>query len=312
MRLLKYPGKILLMLALFLAPLGTALSQYAHPPGAEQNMEEYSKLAGAVVFLLVAFLFILFFVLSTPKYKYSYERKAKKVSAFKKFRQRITQAVPVEAEQDIVLDHDFDGIRELDNKIPPWYNFLFYGTIVFAIIYFLSFHVFGVGKLMTDEYADEIRIAQQQRDELIKTGAFVNENTVTLLTDAASLENGKSTFMNNCIPCHGPNGGGIVGPNLTDDYWIHGGGIKNIFTTIKYGVPVKGMISWQTQMNPKKMQEVASFVISLHGTKPENGKPPEGQLWVDSSQTKPLGDSLKTSLKKTDSTKVDTTKKVTK
>jgi cytochrome c oxidase cbb3-type subunit 3 len=166
---------------------------------------------------------------------------------------------------------------------------------------------------MADEYADEIFTAQQQRDELIKTGAFVNEKTVTLLTDAVSLENGKTTFMNNCIPCHGTNGGGTVGPNLTDAYWIHGGGIKNLFNTIKYGVPAKGMISWQTQLNPKKMQEVASYVISLSGTNPPGGKPPEGTVWVDSTQTKSPGDTSKTVIKKVDSTKIDmktdTTKK---
>ncbi len=312
MSLFKYLKSGLIILAFILVQRGAVLAQYAHPPGAEQSMEDYSKLAGAIVFLLVAFLFILFFVLSTPKYKYSYERKTKKVSAFKKFRQRITQAVPVEAEEDILLDHDFDGIRELDNKIPPWYNFLFIGTIVFAFIYFFSYHVFGVGKLMGEEYADEIRIAQQQREELIRTGAFINENTVTLLTDPASLENGKNTFMTNCVPCHGPNAGGIVGPNLTDDYWIHGGGIKNIFTTIKYGVPAKGMITWQNQLNPKKIQEVASYVISLHGSNPPNAKPPEGQLWVDSTQTKTAGDSLKTNMNKSDSSKVDTTKKAIK
>jgi cytochrome c oxidase cbb3-type subunit 3 len=159
---------------------------------------------------------------------------------------------------------------------------------------------------MADEYIEEMQIAQQHQEELIRTGTLINENSVTLLTDAQSLDNGKITFTNNCVPCHGPNGGGVVGPNLTDDYWIHGGGIKNIFKTIKYGVPAKGMITWQAQLNPKKMQEVASYVISLQGTNPPGGKPPEGQVWVDSTQTqtKTPGDTNKTVTKKTDSIKI--------
>ena len=153
----------------------------------------------------------------------------------------------------------------------------------------LVFHVFGNGQVQENEYKAEIKQAAMEREILIKTGAFLNEETVTLATDAATLSEGKDIFMKNCVTCHGQHGEGIVGPNLTDDYWIHGGGIKNIFTTIKYGVPAKGMISWQTQLAPKKMQAVASYVISLHGTNPPNGKAPEGTKWeetkTDSTKT---------------------------
>jgi cytochrome c oxidase cbb3-type subunit 3 len=304
---------VIILTVLILLPAVSAFAQQTQQPGATVNMDDYSRLAGEIVFLLVAFMFILFLILSAPKYNVSAPGKPKKATAFKKFRQVITQAVPLEKEEDIMFDHDFDGIKELDNKIPPWFNFLFIGTVLFAVVYLLVYHVTGSGKLMADEYVDEILTAQKQRDELIRTGALINENTVTLLTDAASLDNGKNVFTTNCVPCHGPNGGGVVGPNLTDDYWIHGGGIMNVFKTIKYGVPIKGMISWQTQLNPKKMQEVASYVISLHGTNPPGGKPPEGTIWTDSTQTKTPGDSSKTVLKKTDSLKTDlktdTTKK---
>jgi cytochrome c oxidase cbb3-type subunit 3 len=260
---------------------GALLSQAATQP---KEPNTVSQVSGAMVFVLVAILFILLFVFS--KDKYVYVPGTQQPSLFKKFRQFVTRSVPIEQEGDITFDHDFDGIRELDNKIPPWFNFLFYGTIVFAAVYLLNYHVFGTGKLMIDEYLDDVRIANEKRQELIRTGAFINENNVQMLTDAASLENGKNVFIVNCVPCHGPDAGGVVGPNLTDQYWIHGGGIKNVFTTIKYGVSVKGMISWQTILNPKKMQEVASYVLSLQGTEPAVGKPPEGNLYVDQDSTK--------------------------
>lgn len=212
-------------------------------------------------------------------------RVKKTVSAFARFRQYITRSAPIEKEADIMLDHDFDGIRELDNRVPPWFSWLFYVTIIFAVIYLLNYHVFQASPLQDEEYQMQVKEAEAQRTALVKSGAFLNEETVTLLTDPASLDAGKQIFTTNCIACHAADGGGLVGPNLTDDYWIHGGGIKNIFKTIKYGVTAKGMIAWQSQLNPKQMQEVASYVISLHGTKPANPKPPEGTIWKDSTVT---------------------------
>jgi len=209
------------------------------------------------------------------------------------FTNYMTRLSPMEKEQELLLHHDYDGIRELDNKIPPWFHFLFYGTITWAIIYMLVFHVFGDGQIQVNEYQTEIRQASLEREILIKTGAFLNEETVVELKDPAALSEGKEIFTKNCVSCHGSDGGGVVGPNLTDDYWIHGGGIKNIFTTIKYGVPAKGMISWQTQLDPKKMQEVASYIISLHGTTPANPKAPEGSKWEETKS-----DSVKTAATK--------------
>jgi cytochrome c oxidase cbb3-type subunit 3 len=172
---------------------------------------------------------------------------------------------------------------------------LFYGTIVIAILYLLNYHVFKISPLSAEEYNDEVKVANMQREELIRTGAFINENTVKFTKEDAVLTEGKNIFNTNCTACHGPQGGGLIGPNLTDDYWIHGGGIVNVFKTIKYGVPVKGMISWQNQLNPKQMQAVANYVLSLKGSNPPNGKQPEGQVYTDSLTVK------------TDSTKVDST-----
>jgi cytochrome c oxidase cbb3-type subunit 3 len=206
-------------------------------------------------------------------------------SAFAKFRQFVTRSTPIEKEAEILLDHEYDGIKELDNKIPPWFTWLFYGTILFGIFYMLDYHVFKASPLQAEEYQIQVKEAEAQREALIKSGAFLNEESVTLLTDKNSIDAGRQIFSANCVACHGPDGGGLVGPNLTDDYWINGGGIKNIFKTIKYGVTAKGMISWQSQLSPKQIQEVASYVISLHGTKPVNPKPPQGTIWKDSTAT---------------------------
>jgi len=189
------------------------------------------------------------------------------------------------ASAPIIEDHIYDGIQELDNPAPAWFQFLFYITIVFGIIYMLNFHILGKNNSSTDEYMQEMTFARQQKDELIRTGALINESNVTLLTDKADIDKGKEIFAANCVSCHAPDGGGGVGPNLTDAYWIHGGGIKNVFTTVKNGVPAKGMIAWQTQLNPKAMNQVASYVLTLQGTKPANPKAPEGNIYVDSTAT---------------------------
>ena len=202
-------------------------------------------------------------------------------SPLKKFNQLITGLAPIEKEKELLLDHDYDGIHELDNRIPPWFHAMFWGTIIFAIIYMISYHVIGTGNVQTDEYVAEIQTAAFERDILIRSGAFINEETVTVKNDAAALASGKEIFDKNCATCHGFKGEGLVGPNFTDKNWIHGGGIKNIFKTIKYGVPQKGMISWESQLGPTKMQEVSSYIISLEGTNPPNGKAPEGDVWEE-------------------------------
>lgn len=208
------------------------------------------------------------------------ERKAKE-SLLAKLRQIVTRSTPVEKENEILMDHDYDGIKELDNRIPPWFTWLFYITIIFSVYYMLHYHVLGTGELQAEEYETEVQLAELRRAELVKSGAFLNEETVTLLTDESDLQSGKAIYDANCVACHGQFGEGLVGPNLTDDYWIHGGGIKNVFKVTKYGVPAKGMISWQTQLSPNQMQEVASYVISLHGTEPPNPKAPEGERWEE-------------------------------
>jgi len=209
----------------------------------------------------------------------------KQPSAFAKFRRAITKTTPVETENELLLNHDYDGIRELDSKVPPWFLWLFYITIFFSIVYMLDYHVFNSSPLQDEEYQLQVKQAEVERAALMNSGAFLNEESVTLLTDQASLDAGKQIYTANCVACHAADGGGLVGPNLTDDYWIHGGGVKNIFKIIKYGVTAKGMIAWQTQLSPKQMQDVSSYIVTLLGTTPVTPKQPEGTIWKDSDST---------------------------
>lgn len=232
----------------------------------------------AVILLIIIVITLLSIIYYEGKPKVVKEKKSSVVS---KLIHLLTKSTPVEREQEIMIEESHDGIRELDSKIPPWFSWLFILTIIFAAFYMIDYHIIGSGNVMTDEYNTEMKKALTEKEALIKSGAFVNEETVTLLTKPAELEAGKNIFQTNCIACHAADGGGIVGPNLTDDYWIHGGGINNVFKVIKYGVVEKGMIAWQTQLSPNQIQEVSSYVMSLHGTKPANPKAPEGEIWKE-------------------------------
>lgn len=195
---------------------------------------------------------------------------------------KINASVSVEHEKDVLLDHNYDGIQELDNNLPPWWVYGFYFTIIFAVVY-ISYYTLGGGPGSTDEYVKEMDEAKIARDEYMRKNALnVDENTVTL-ADAAGIAEGKTLFDANCTPCHGKLGEGIVGPNLTDDYWLHGGSIKDVFRTIKMGWPAKGMKSWQTDLTPIQIKQVASYVKSLHGTNPPNGKVHEGDLYNENA-----------------------------
>jgi cytochrome c oxidase cbb3-type subunit III len=212
-------------------------------------------------------------------------------------------SVPVEKERDILLDHNYDGIQELDNNLPPWWKYSFYLSIVFAIGYFSYYHVLG-GPSSHDEYNAAVKLAQQQQEEYNRLNAGkVDENAVKM-ADAAGIDEGKTIFVTNCAPCHGPGGGGVVGPNLTDDYWLHGGSLTDIYKTIKNGWPAKGMKSWSSDLSPVQMKNVASYIKTLHGTNPPGAKAPQGDLYQAEGE-KPVPNT-------TDSTKaqssVDTSK----
>jgi cytochrome c oxidase cbb3-type subunit 3 len=188
---------------------------------------------------------------------------------------------PIEEDSKLeIVDHDFDGIKELSNPIPPWFNVLFYGTIIIGILYFVAYHIIDFAPLQDEEYRKEMAIAEVQKNEFLrKIGNSIDENSVTILTDEASLDAGKQEYISKCAACHGQSGEGGVGPNLTDKYWLHGGSVNNVFKIIKYGVPAKGMIAWQSSLNPLKMQHVTSYILSLQGTNPVGGKEPQGELY---------------------------------
>ncbi|HLP14859.1 MAG TPA: cbb3-type cytochrome c oxidase N-terminal domain-containing protein [Bacteroidota bacterium] len=199
---------------------------------------------------------------------------------------RMKNYVVPSAEEDApALDDEFDGIRELDNRVPPWFNYLFYGSMVFAAAYLMNFHILKSSKLSFGEYQDELAAAALQRQIMIASQGSIDESKLVALKNPADLKAGMENFKKYCVSCHGPEAGGVVGPNLTDQYWIHGGGIKNVYTTIKMGVPAKGMISWQLVFSPKQIQELASYVLSLQGTNPVGGKAPQGALWVEKDST---------------------------
>ena len=201
----------------------------------------------------------------------------------KRVYQNLLGTKPMEAEGEIILDHNYDGIRELDNKLPPWWVYMFYATIIFGLVYLVRFHI------MNDydqdlEYEQEVAAAQLEIEEYKKTAKdLVDVNSVALFTDAADINAGKVIFETNCVACHMADGGGGIGPNLTDDYWILGGGIKNVFNTVSEGGrDGKGMVAWKQILKPVEMAQVSSYILTeINGKTPANPKAAEGEIWID-------------------------------
>ncbi len=214
-----------------------------------------------------------------------------------------------------ILDHEYDGIQEMDNNLPRWWLYLFYFSIVFAVVYMLYFHLFGIGYLQEDEYLQAMNpnyvrvdasngeflgflpayhppIYKQGGDMTPRRAALAGGKAMAVtvqtaatdtvvymaVTDAARLMNGADIFKANCATCHGQLGEGGIGPNLTDDYWLHGDGMSNVVKSVKYGYPSKGMISWRLMLKPEQIIDVSSHVLTLRGTNPPNPKAPQGEL----------------------------------
>ncbi len=200
--------------------------------------------------------------------------------------EKLTRSKGIEQEKDVLLDHDYDGIKELDNVLPPWWVGLFYACVVFAIVYLVRFHVIG-DYTQDEEFVAEMIAQDKAVEEYLRTAPDqMNKDKVTLLTDAGSLAEGKKIFEANCVACHRADGGGAIGPNLTDANWINGGGIKNVFNTVmEGGRPGKGMVAWKESIKPTEIQKVASYVLSLQGSNPKEPKAtePEAKPWVDES-----------------------------
>ena len=194
----------------------------------------------------------------------------------------------MEEEAQLDAGHNYDGIRELNNITPPWFTAGFILTIIVAIGYLWRYHVSHSAPLQIEEFKMEMVQAEIEKSKYLSMQANnVDENSVIML-EAPDIAAGKAIFIEKCVACHEAHGGskpGGVGPNLTDDYWIHGGSIKNIFTTIKYGWPDKGMISWKEQLSANQMAQVASFVKSLKGNNPAGAKEKQGELYVEEQAT---------------------------
>lgn len=210
-------------------------------------------------------------------------------------------------DEKLMADHEYDGIRELDNDLPEWWVWLFVLTSIWAVVYLLYFHVFGIGYLSADEYRAEMNPAYvrqeidphylgifpkfvpvyyQDPDQVHEAVARIvipeerredDTTTYVALTATTDIDAGRAIFLTKCVSCHGQHGEGGIGPNLTDDYWLHGAGISNVSKTIKFGVPAKGMITWRYELKPEQIARVASFVLTLHGTNPPKPKPPQGE-----------------------------------
>lgn len=254
-------------------------------------MENLVLISGFIVFIIAAF-FIINSVLLIVKTQQEQllkqqgiviDKSREKSSAFSfdSIMTYLSGLKPIAQEKQMDLGHSFDGISELDNSLPPWWLGLMYGSMVFAVVYMYQYHWSDTEWSSTLEYAEEMKIGEEiKANYLFKMGNKINENNVVLLTDEPSLNEAKGIYSFNCVACHGAEGQGGVGPNLTDEYWIHGGDLRDIFLVIKNGVPEKGMVAWKNQLRPVNIQQLASYIMTLKGTNPPNPKEPQGEIYV--------------------------------
>ena len=224
--------------------------------------------------------------------------KVKKESFLTNFVSRKLLGVkPVESDKDVMLDHDYDGIKELDNDLPPWWKYGFYLTIVSGIIYLISYHVTHTSKSSLEEYEYEMAEAEKSVNAYRATLASnVDETNATVATETGSIDAGKATFVKNCAVCHGNEGQGLVGPNFTDKYWVYGNKAGDLFKIVKNGTN-KGMKAWKDELSPVDIQNVISYIHTLQGTTPANPKAPDGVLVEDEVAASSDSTSVKDSVK---------------
>ena len=256
------------------------------------NPKTYGGLSAFVFFSMITVIFVELLAILVLLYNIRFLLKADKVKAtetkealvtaksFSAWWSRINKFKPVEQESDLELDHEYDGIRELDNRLPPWWLYGFYATIIFGVIYLWRYHVSYSAPLSKEEFEISVKKADEEvKAYLAQKGESVDENTVTVSVEPTDIAEGKKIYTAACVACHKDDGGGMVGPNLTDDYWLHGGDVKSVFKTIKYGI--NAMPQWQTSYSNKQIAQVASYVMSLHGANPTGAKTAEGQLFKE-------------------------------
>jgi cytochrome c oxidase cbb3-type subunit III len=286
--------KFFMALSLFFGINAQALSQTANEVKATSFLNDPML----IFYIVVAFIFVIaLLVLVVAAYmlqvlnimvRQAEQEKAARLgielkpvpSVWKKLWERSNALQPLEKESDILLDHNYDGIRELDNHLPPWWKWLFYATIGFSAVYLMVFHVFDSLPSQLQEYDNEVAYANEQLLKFKSSSpvAAIDENTVEATTDALDLADGKLTFLNTCASCHRKDGGGDIGPNLTDEYWLHGGSMKDLFKVVKHGVQGTNMIAWEGVISHEKMRNVSSYILTLQGSNPANAKKPQGEI----------------------------------
>lgn len=296
--------KAVALIGMLLLSVTGAMAQTTDPAAAPAAVESIAGLTpmafylmlGVIAVEVIIIFYMLYFLRSflrrerarlTPEV--SFEMKQKRLTWWDKF----NSFRPLQEEANLDLGHDYDGIRELNNRLPPWWLYGFYVCIVFAGIYLYRYHVSHSAPLSAEELQIAMERGEAEKAAYLKTAAnLVDETTVKQLTDEASLAEGKKIFLNPafCTACHRPDGGGNVGPNLTDEYWIYGGSIKDVFKTIKYGTN-KGMKSWKDDLSPLQMAQVASYVLSLKGSNPKDPKAPQGEIYKEAAPATPPADS---------------------
>ncbi|TDQ13505.1 cytochrome c oxidase cbb3-type subunit 3 [Algoriphagus boseongensis] len=271
---------------------------YSKISSMDSNQLTLLVILGVVLVVIVLLLILMIYLMSfmSAVFKKENPALANEPSWWDSFKERwvtgkLADVGSKEEKAKMMADHSYDGITELDNFMPPWLQWVFIGTIGFAVIYFVNYSVLGVGLTGAEEYEEELRleaIAAETRKASMLAG--IDENSVVF--DEAGIPSGKTIFETNCAACHANDGGGGVGPNLTDDYWIHGGSIKEVFSVVKYGVVEKGMIPWQDQLSPEQIQQVSSYILTLKGTTPANPKEPQGELFSETpAEAAPVTDS---------------------
>lgn len=286
-------SKGLLTLAIFIGTSMSAFAQDAANAGAEvaaalPASTEIFGMDKSLFWTMIGVLFIEFVALMyLCKILYVFLVRRQLIQPFNvvlpkwlQFNTMMGNDIPLEKDAELLTDHDYDGIQELDNGMPPFLQYIFIATIVAAVVYWVNYHTLGASPLQIEEYNNEMARAEVEKQEYLKiAGNNVDENTVKLLADATNMATGAKVFAANCVACHGDKGQGGVGPNLTDAYWLHGGDIQSVFKTIKYGVVAKGMRAWQTEIKPGDIQAVASYILTEFKDKNvPGGKAPQGDL----------------------------------
>lgn len=288
-------AKNIVLLIGFLLLTFSAFSQDSAAPAATDWTPKFYFYGFSVVILIevaIIFFFIkaLRFLTGIEQYKINSPEAKKEKSLW----ESINQFKSLDDEGNMDTGHNYDGIRELDNITPPWFTVSFIATIIFAMIYMYRYHVSHSAPLQIEEFEIEMKAAQAQQDSLLKLqGNQVDENNVAML-DAAGISGGEKLYAMNCAACHGDKGQGGVGPNLADAYWIHGGSIKDVFKSIKYGWVEKGMKAWKDDFTPTQIAQLSSFIESINGTNPPGAKEKQGELYVESTGATASADSTKT------------------